>query len=83
VTPETCRVILQYTKSDCMLLHLVGFYLILNYDERKHDLKKILKYDCIMKTGILSPFVGVYRSGAKGNIKHLALGFTTTTAVNS
>ena len=25
VTPETCRVTLQQNKSDCILLHLVGF----------------------------------------------------------
>ena len=40
VTPETCRVILQLNKSDCILLRLVGFYLILNYDARNHELKK-------------------------------------------
>jgi len=31
VTPETCRVILQWNKSDYILLHLVGFLLILNH----------------------------------------------------
>jgi len=41
VTPETCRVILQENKSDCILLHPVGFLLILNYDARNRELKKI------------------------------------------
>jgi hypothetical protein len=44
---------------------------------------KILIYGGIMKTGSFPPYVGVYMDGAKGNIKHPALGFTTTTAVNS
>jgi len=38
VTPETCRVALQYINV-CILLHLVGFLLILNYDARKHELR--------------------------------------------
>jgi len=42
VTPETCTVILQLNKSDCILLHLVGPYLEFNYDARDHELKKKL-----------------------------------------
>ena len=38
VTPETYRVILQYINI-CVLLHLVGFLLILNYDAWNHELK--------------------------------------------
>ena len=30
VTPETCRVILQENKLDCILLHLVGFSFNIN-----------------------------------------------------
>jgi len=40
VTPETCRVTLQYINI-CILLHLVGFLLTLNYDARNHELKKM------------------------------------------
>jgi len=36
--------------------------------------KKLLKYVCKTKTGKFSPCVGVYRGGAKGNIKYPALG---------
>jgi len=38
------------TRVDCILLHLVGFLLILNYDARNHELKKLdfLKIDCIV-----------------------------------
>ena len=39
VTPETCKVILQLINI-CILLQLVGFLLILNYDARNHELKK-------------------------------------------
>ena len=39
VTPETCRVTLQWIKI-CILLHLVGFLLTLNCDARNHELKK-------------------------------------------
>jgi len=38
VTPETCRVILQLINIG-ILLHLVGFLLILNYDAWNHELK--------------------------------------------
>ena len=38
VTPETCRVTLQYINI-CMLLHLVGFLLTLNYDVQNHEFK--------------------------------------------
>ena len=38
VTPETCRVTLQQINI-CILLHLVGFLLTLNYDARNHELK--------------------------------------------
>ena len=38
VTPETCRVALQ-SINICILLHLVGFLLTLNYDARNHELK--------------------------------------------
>jgi len=38
VTPETCRVTLQWINI-CILLHLVGFLLILNYDARNYELK--------------------------------------------
>jgi len=38
VTPETCRVTLQYI-TICILLQLVGFLLILNYDARNHELQ--------------------------------------------
>jgi len=39
VTPETCRVFLQQINI-FVLLHLVGFLLILNYDARNPELKK-------------------------------------------
>ena len=39
VTPETCRVTLQWINI-CMLLHLVGFLLTLNCDARNHEFKK-------------------------------------------
>jgi hypothetical protein len=38
VTPETCRVTLQEINI-CILLHLLGFLLTLNYDARNHELK--------------------------------------------
>jgi len=38
VTPETGRVILQEINI-CILLHLVGLLLILNYVARNHELK--------------------------------------------
>jgi len=38
VTPETCRVTLQWINI-CILLHLVGFLLTLNYDARNHEFK--------------------------------------------
>jgi len=38
VTPETCRVILQLLNI-CILLHLVGFLLTMNYDARNRELK--------------------------------------------
>jgi len=40
VTPETCRVTLQWINI-CILLHLVGFLLTLNCDARNHELKKL------------------------------------------
>jgi len=40
VTPETCRVTLQWINI-CILLHLVGYLLILNYDARNRELKKL------------------------------------------
>ena len=40
VTPETCRVTLQWNKSGCILLHLVGLLFNMNYDARNHELKK-------------------------------------------
>ena len=42
VTPETCRVTLQWNKSDCIPLHLVGLLFNMNYDARSHELKKML-----------------------------------------
>ena len=39
VTPKTCRVTLQWNKSDCILLHLVGLLFNVNYDARNHELK--------------------------------------------
>ena len=39
VTPETCRVTLQWNKSDCILLHLVGLLFSVNYDAWNHELK--------------------------------------------
>ena len=39
VTPETCRVALQQINI-CILLHLVGFLLTLNYEARNYELKK-------------------------------------------
>jgi len=39
VTPETCRVSLQWINI-CILLHLVGILLTLNYDARNHEFKK-------------------------------------------
>ena len=44
VTPETCRVTLQWNKSDCVLLHLVGLLFNMNYDARNHELKKVFGY---------------------------------------
>jgi len=38
VTPKTCRVTLQWINI-CMLLHLVGFLLTLNYDAWNHVFK--------------------------------------------
>jgi len=40
VTPETCGVTLQRSKSYCILLHLVGLLFNVNYDARNHELKK-------------------------------------------
>ena len=40
VTPETCRVTLQWNKSDCILLHLVGLLFNVNFDAWNHELKK-------------------------------------------
>jgi len=40
VAPETCSVTLQWNKSDCILLHLVGLLFNVNYDARNHELKK-------------------------------------------
>ena len=39
VTSETCRVTLQWNKSDCILLHIVGLLFNVNYDARNHELK--------------------------------------------
>jgi len=39
VTPETCRVTLQWNKSDCILLHLVRLSFNINYDAWNHELK--------------------------------------------
>ena len=39
VTPETFRVTLQWNKSDCILLHLVGLLFNMNYDARNQELK--------------------------------------------
>jgi len=38
VTPETCRVVLQWINI-CILLHLLDFLFTLNYDARNHELK--------------------------------------------
>ena len=38
VTPETCTVTLEEINI-CILLHLVGFLLTLNYDAQNHELK--------------------------------------------
>jgi len=38
VTPETCRVALQWINI-CILLHLLDFLFTLNYDARNHELK--------------------------------------------
>ena len=43
VTPETCRVVLQWINI-CILLHLLDFLFTFNYDARNHELKKILQY---------------------------------------
>ena len=43
VTLETCRVTLQWNKSDCILLHLVGLLFNVNYDARNHELKNWTK----------------------------------------
>ena len=40
VTPETCRVTLQWNKSDGILLHLVGLLFNVNYGPRNHEIKK-------------------------------------------
>ena len=39
MTPETCRVTLQWNKSDCILLHLVGLLFNTNCDARNLELK--------------------------------------------
>ena len=39
VTPETFIVTLQWNKSDCILLHVVGLLFNMNYDARNHELK--------------------------------------------
>ena len=39
VTLETCRVTLQWNKSDCVLLHLVGLLFNVNYDPRNYEFK--------------------------------------------
>ena len=44
VTPETCRVILQWNKSGYILLRLVGLLFNMNYDARNHELKIHRKY---------------------------------------
>ena len=36
---QSCRVTLQWNKSDCILLHLVGLLFNVNYDARNHELK--------------------------------------------
>jgi len=41
VTPETCRVVLQWINI-CILLHLLDFLFTLNYDARSHELKKLI-----------------------------------------
>ena len=44
VTPETCRVTLQWNKSDCILLNLVGLLFNVNYDARNHELRRRCVY---------------------------------------
>jgi len=63
VTPETCRVTLQWINI-CILLHLVGFLLTLNYDARNHELKKNTKrtLDKTIKTG---------KSGSIANFRYV------------
>jgi len=60
VAPETCSVTLQWNKSDCILLHLVGLLFNVNYDARNHELKKKLwkvKISRFYKTFFLHPIV--------------------------
>jgi len=45
VALETCRVTLQQINI-CLLLHLVGFLLKLNYDARNRELKIVEQYFC-------------------------------------
>ena len=39
LTPETCTVTLQWNKSYCILLHLVGLLCNMDYDARDHEFK--------------------------------------------
>jgi len=44
MTPETCRVALQWTNI-CILLHLLDFLFTLNYDARNRELKAVKTFD--------------------------------------
>ena len=50
VTPETCSVTVQWNKSDCILLHLVGILFNVNYDARNHELKIIIWFKIYLKS---------------------------------
>ena len=49
VTPETCRVVLQWINI-CILFHLLDFLFTLNYDARNHELKAVSLCDRLQIT---------------------------------